>query len=49
MTERRADLDTIWDSLGRQLEQMPLDLEQERDEFYSQPEWHVYRMHYTGL
>jgi len=49
MTERRADMDPIWDSLDRQVEQIPLDLEQERDDFYSQPDWDVYRLHYTGL
>ena len=49
MTERRTDVGAMWDSLDRQLEQLPVDLEQERDEFYSQPEWDVYRLHYTGL
>ena len=49
MTEHRTDPDAIWNSLDRQLEQIPLDLEQERDAFYSQPDWDVYRLHYTGL
>ena len=49
MTEPRIDSAAMWDSLDRQLEQIPLDLEQERDEFYSQPDWDVYRLHYTGL
>jgi cephalosporin-C deacetylase len=39
----------MWDSLDRQLEEVPLDLEQERDDFYSKPDWDVYRLHYTGL
>ena len=33
MTEHRTDPDAIWNSLDRQLEQIPLDLEQERDAF----------------
>ena len=49
MTEGRADSEGIWDSLDRQLEQIPLDLGQERDAFYSQPDWDVYRLRYTGL
>ncbi len=49
MTESRVDSVAMWDSLDRQLEQIPLDLEQERDDFYSQPDWDVYRLHYTGL
>ena len=49
MTEHRTDPDAIWDSLDRRLEQIPLDLEQERDAFYSQPDWDVYRLRYTGL
>jgi cephalosporin-C deacetylase len=39
----------MWDSLDRQLEEVPLDLEQEQDDFYSKPDWDVYRLHYTGL
>lgn len=49
MTEHRTDPDAIWDSLDRRLEQIPLDLEQGRDAFYSQPDWDVYRLRYTGL
>ena len=49
MTERGTDVDAMWDSLDRQLEQIPLELEQERDAFYSQSEYDVYRLHYTGL
>lgn len=49
MAESGSDLSSMWDSLDRQLEQIPLDLEQQRDAFYSQPEWDVYRLVYTGL
>ncbi|MFP6635686.1 MAG: acetylxylan esterase, partial [Dehalococcoidia bacterium] len=49
MTEHGTDVDAMWDSLDRQLEQIPLELEQERDAFYSQSEYDVYRLHYTGL
>jgi cephalosporin-C deacetylase-like acetyl esterase len=49
MAERRTDVDAMWDSLDRQLEQIPLDLEQERDAFYSQSDYDVYQLHYTGL
>ena len=49
MIQGRAQQDDFLDQLERRLEATPLDLALERDEFYSQPEWDVYRMHYTGL
>lgn len=49
MTDSQEEFDAFWDALDQQLESAPLDLELERDAFYSQPEWPVYRMHYSGL
>lgn len=49
MTLSQAEFDAFWDTLDRQLEAISLDLELTRDDFYSQPEWDVYRMRYTGL
>ena len=49
MTESQPEIADFWDSLDRESDQVPLELETERDEFYSQPEWSVYRLHYTGL
>ena len=39
----------FWDALDRQLDALPADLTLDRDDFYSKPEWQVFRAHYTGL
>jgi cephalosporin-C deacetylase len=49
MTLERLDEGNFWNALDQQLAAIPLDVSLERDSFYSQPEWHVYRMHYTSL
>jgi cephalosporin-C deacetylase-like acetyl esterase len=49
MTRVRPDFDAFWDTLDRELAIAPVDLRLERDSFYSQPEWNIYRMHYRGL
>lgn len=49
MTNSQGELEGFWDSLDRELVAAPLDLTLEPDAFYSQPEWSVYRMNYTGL
>ena len=49
MTNSQEEFDGFWDSLDRELAAVPLDLTIEQDDFYSQPEWFVYRMHYSGL
>jgi cephalosporin-C deacetylase-like acetyl esterase len=49
MTLSQSDIDSFWDALDQRLAATPLDMSLERDSFYSQPEWHVYRMHYTSL
>ena len=49
MSNSEQEFDEFWDSLDRQLAAVPLDLTIEQDDFYSQPEWSVHRMHYTGL
>jgi cephalosporin-C deacetylase len=38
----------FWDGLDRELAGIPLSLRVERDAFYSQPEWDVYRMRYNS-
>ena len=37
----------FWERTEAQLAETPLDLSVERDAFYSQPEWDVYRLHYN--
>ena len=49
MSLSQSDFDAFWDHLDRQLAALPADLTLDRDDFYSKPEWHVYRAHYTGL
>ena len=49
MTSSQEEFDVFWDSLDRELVAIPMDLTIEQDHFYSQPEWFVYRMHYSGL
>ena len=38
---------TFWDKTEAQLAETSLDLSVERDSFYSQPEWEVYRLNYN--
>ena len=38
---------TFWDKTEAQLTETSLDLSVERDSFYSQPEWEVYRLNYN--
>ena len=49
MTIGQEDFQGFWGSLVQELEAAPLNLSLEQDEFYSQPEWSVYRMHYESL
>ena len=49
MTLEQLDEGNFWNSLDQQLAAIPLDVSLERDSFYSQLEWQVYRMHYTIL
>ena len=49
MSLGRSDFGAFWDALDQELAAIPLELTLERDSFYSQPEWSVYRMHYTGI
>ena len=49
MTLRQIEPESFWESLDAQLASTELDLRLEHDEFYSQPEWDVYRMHYHSL
>tara|TARA_B100000315_G_scaffold157711_1_gene146365 strand:- start:1961 stop:2854 length:894 start_codon:yes stop_codon:yes gene_type:complete len=49
MTQAQPDIDAFWDASDRELAAAPVDLRLERDSFYSQPEWNIYRMHYNGL
>ena len=49
MTSAQRSFDAFWDSVDRDPASVPLDVALERDAFYSQPEWDVYRMRYSGL
>jgi cephalosporin-C deacetylase len=49
MIQSQADFEAFWDALDRELCNAPVDLQLERDSFYSQPEWNVYKMHYSGV
>jgi len=49
MTTSQMESENFWDSLDARLNQTELELRLEHDEFYSQPEWDVYRAHYLGL
>ena len=49
MTPGQLDIDSFWNALDEKLTAFPMDISLERDSFYSPPEWHVYRMHYTSL
>ena len=49
MTSTRETFDAFWNSVDRDPSSVPLDIGLERDSFYSQPEWDVYRMRYSAL
>ena len=49
MTLTQSEFDGFWNQLDRDLASVPLELSLERDSFYSQPEWAVYQVSYTGL
>ncbi len=40
---------TFWQKIDRQLADVPLEVNLERDDFYSEPDWDVFQMGYTGL
>ena len=42
-------MDSFWAEIDRQLSDVPLEMNLERDDFYSQPDWDVFQLHYTGL
>ena len=49
MTSTQGAFDAFWDSMDRDPASVPLDIVLEQDDFYSQPEWDVYRMRYSSL
>ncbi len=48
MTTNPSTSAAFWEQTEAQLAETPPDITLERDEFYSQPEWNVYRMHYNS-
>ena len=48
MTGARLTPASFWERTEAQLAEVPVDVELERDTFYSQPEWDVYRMRYSA-
>ena len=48
MTSARQRSDSFWERIEAQLAETDPDIEIERDAFYSQPEWDVFQMRYTG-
>ena len=48
MTSAQRAFDAFWGSVDRDAASVPLDIALEQDIFYSQPEWDVYRMRYSG-
>ena len=48
MTSAPTSAAAFWEQTEAQLAETPLDVSLERDAFYSQPEWDVYRMHYAS-
>jgi len=48
MTISQKEPESFWDSLDAQLTATEPALRLDHDDFYSQPEWDVYRMHYHG-
>ena len=49
MTSGEGEYDAFWDSMVSRLEGAALDLEVKLDEFYSQPEWSIFRVHYSAM
>ena len=49
MTISQQAFNDFWNSVDRDPTSVPLDIALERDGFYSQPEWDVYRMRYCAL
>jgi cephalosporin-C deacetylase len=49
MTASEGNANDFWDDVDRLLSQAPMDLSIQRDSFYSQPDWHVFQMRYSGL
>ena len=41
--------DEFWASVVRELDEVPLDVDIQRSSFYSEPEWDVFEVRYTGL
>ena len=48
MTSAQQRSDAFWERIEAQLAETDPDIEIERDGFYSQPEWDVFRMRYTS-
>ena len=48
MTSAQQRSDTFWEMIEAQLAETDPDIEVERDAFYSQPEWDVFRMRSTS-
>lgn len=48
MTSTQSSAAAFWERTEAQLAEIPPDITLERDAFYSQPEWDVYRMHYNS-
>lgn len=48
MTSAQRRSDAFWERIEAQLAETDADIAIERDAFYSQPEWDVFRMRYTG-
>lgn len=49
MTSKNMAFDEFWSALSEDLAKQPLQLSTEIDTFYSQPEFTVYRVHYSGI
>ncbi len=48
MTSAQQHTDAFWEQIEAQLAETDPEIQIERDAFYSQPEWDVFRMRYTG-
>lgn len=48
MTSAQGRADAFWEGIEAQLAETEPDIEIERDGFYSQPDWDVFRMRYTS-
>ncbi len=42
-------VDSFWAEIDRQLSEVSQEVNLERDDFYSQPDWDVFQLHYAGL